>query len=76
MSTQPPDNCYGNAQLPRSREGLAARLRHLREDRDNRAAKQRLEPRQRSLKMPRKKVLEKTDGHCHIYGGIIEEGSY
>jgi len=76
MSTQPSDNCYGNAQLPKSREGLAARLRHLREDRDNRAAKQRLEPRQRGPKTSREKVLEKTDGHCHICGGIIEEGSY
>lgn|GEM_PF-671534 len=76
MSTRPLDNCYGDAQLPSSPEGLADRLQELRKDRCQGDAKQRLEPSWPRAKLDRRAILEKTAGRCHICGGVIASGSY
>ena len=76
MNTLASDNCYGDAQLPPTAQNLADKFRELRQQRDQRNAKQRLEPKQPRVKLDRSAILEKTAGRCHICGGHIDSHSY
>lgn len=72
MSTTVSDNCYGDAQLPLSPQGLADKFRELRNERDRRNTKRRLEPKPPHAQFDRAAIFAKTAGRCHICGGDID----
>jgi len=76
LNTSASDNCYGDAQLPSSPHGLADKFRELRNERDQRNAKQRLACKPLRARLNRSAILDKTAGRCHICGGDITPGSY